>query len=209
MVTRNVNKSMRGVSLIEFMLASLMGSFALIIVGSIFIQNHSITAQRSQEILLLQNLSSIAQTMKEDVLLAGYDGINRMASRLSGSANILHVQNTPTLIGYVYRAQSGGSSAYRNVVYRREDESIKLCEKAQPNPLSVVSAADSGFGGYCYSLFDPAQISVRDFSVKREELTGASGVSSALTTITLGAALTNNPQVNYSLTFRIQQRNWQ
>lgn len=91
----------QGNTLIEFMIAALVGAMALAIVGTVFLSNQKAAAQRSKEIMLLQQMSSVMQQMKEDIQRAGFDGIATNSMMLSGSANILHQQ--ANMIGYVYR----------------------------------------------------------------------------------------------------------
>lgn len=213
MAIRNATRRLGGASLIEFMIAALVGAMALGIVGSVFISSQRSAAQRSQEILLLQNMTNVLQVMKEDLYQAGYGGVQRKSVLLSGATRIVHTEAAPPLLGYVYQVMSGASSAYRNVVYRQQSAAggtmeLKLCEKQQPAPLSVASAADSGFSGNCYSLFDARQISVMAFRARTETLV-SDRVSGAVTTVSLTAALTQNPSVSQSLSFHIQQRNWQ
>ncbi len=82
----------QGNTLIEFMVAALVGAMALAIVGTVFLSNQKAAAQRSKEIMLLQQVSSVMQQMKEDIQRAGFDGIAINSMMLSGSANILYQQ---------------------------------------------------------------------------------------------------------------------
>ncbi|HFD0509111.1 TPA: PilW family protein, partial [Vibrio cholerae] len=100
MVMISANKQ-KGNTLIEFMIASLVGAMALAIIGTVFLSNQKAAAQRSKEIMLLQQMSSVMQQMKEDIQRAGFDGISTNSMMLSGSANILFQQTNK--IGYVYR----------------------------------------------------------------------------------------------------------
>lgn len=54
----------QGNTLIEFMVAALVGAMALAIVGTVFLSNQKAAAQRSKEIMLLQQVSSVMQQMK-------------------------------------------------------------------------------------------------------------------------------------------------
>ncbi|MFG0888312.1 PilW family protein [Vibrio sp. CJQ_6] len=208
MAIRNATRRLGGASLIEFMIAALVGAMALGIVGSVFISSQRSAAQRSQEILLLQNMTNVLQVMKEDLYQAGYGGVQRKSVLLSGATRIVHTEAAPPLLGYVYQVMSGASSAYLNVVYRQESTALKFCEKRRVVPLTPASAADSIGSGLCYSLFDPRQISVTAFSARTDTLV-SDRVSGAVTTVSLTAALTQNPSVSQSLSFHIQQRNWQ
>lgn len=207
MVIQRARKKLRGASLIEFMIASLVGAMALAIIGSVFISSQRSAAQRSQEILLLQNITNVMQGMKEEMYQAGFDDINRTSVLLSGASSVVYTQSFPSVVGFVYRVESAGA-AYRHVVYRQDSTALKLCEKMRAAPLTPASAADSIVGDSCYSLFDPRQISVTAFSTDTDALSGGL-VSGAMTTVAITAALTNRPSVTQSLSFQIQSRNWQ
>ncbi|EOB4971864.1 PilW family protein [Vibrio fluvialis] len=208
MVIQRARKKLRGALLIEFMIASLVGTMALAIIGSVFISSQRSAAQRSQEILLLQNITNVMQGMKEEMYQAGFDDINRTSVLLSGASSVVYTQSFPSVVGFVYRVESAGAAAYRHVVYRQDSTALKLCEKMRAAPLTPASAADSIVGDSCYSLFDPRQISVTAFSTDTDALSGGL-VSGAMTTVAITAALTNRPSVTQSLSFQIQSRNWQ
>ncbi|MCG6507123.1 pilus assembly protein PilW, partial [Vibrio parahaemolyticus] len=90
MVIQRARKKLRGASLIEFMIASLVGTMALAIIGSVFISSQRSAAQRSQEILLLQNITNVMQGMKEEMYQAGFDDINRTSVLLSGASSVVY-----------------------------------------------------------------------------------------------------------------------
>ena len=70
----------QGTSLIELMVASVIGVFAISIIGSVFITGQRIATDKGIELLLLQNLTSTLQVMKEDIQRAGYDGSNGLSA---------------------------------------------------------------------------------------------------------------------------------
>ncbi|EGQ7693800.1 pilus assembly protein PilW [Vibrio vulnificus] len=187
-----------GSSLVEFMIAALLGGMALTIVGSVFISNQKSAAQRSQEIMLLQQMSIVMQQMKEDIQRAGFDGIATNSMMLSGSTTVLYLQSNA--IGYVYRKTSSQTSS---TLYRINDDMLEYCQHDSALPITVVSAATG-----CADLFDPKQIKVTRFSIDRNLLTGAS-VESAFVTISLDAQLNKNSSVSHALSLKVQQRNWQ
>ncbi|EJU9866097.1 pilus assembly protein PilW [Vibrio vulnificus] len=187
-----------GSSLVEFMIAALLGGMALTIVGSVFISNQKSAAQRSQEIMLLQQMSIVMQQMKEDIQRAGFDGIATNSMMLSGSTTVLYLQSNA--IGYVYRKTSSQTSS---TLYRINDDMLEYCQHDSALPITVVSAATG-----CADLFDPKQIKVTRFSIDRNLLTGAL-VESAFVTISLDAQLNKNSSVSHALSLKVQQRNWQ
>ncbi|MCD9211815.1 pilus assembly protein PilW [Vibrio cholerae] len=188
----------KGNTLIEFMIASLVGVMALAIIGSVFLSNQKAAAQRSKEIMLLQQVSSVMQQMKEDIQRAGFDGIATNSMMLSGSANILYQQ--ANMIGYVYRKNAGNTS---NTVYQINNNMLEYCQKDSASPQTVVSAATG-----CFDLFDPEQIKVTQFDVHRTVLSG-SAVESAFISISVAAELKNAPSISHAMSLQVQQRNWQ
>ncbi len=188
----------RGNSLIEFMVAALVGAMALAIVGTVFLSNQKAAAQRSKEIMLLQQMSSVMQQMKEDIQRAGFDGIATNSMMLSGSANILYQQ--ANMIGYVYRKNAGNTS---NTVYQLNNNMLEYCQKDSASPQTVVSAATG-----CFDLFDPKQIKVTQFGIAQSQLFGAS-VESAFISISVAAELKNDPSISHAMSLQVQQRNWQ
>ncbi|HAS8545050.1 TPA: pilus assembly protein PilW [Vibrio vulnificus] len=187
-----------GSSLVEFMIAALLGGMALTIVGSVFISNQKSAAQRSQEIMLLQQMSIVMQQMKEDIQRAGFNGIRTNSMMLSGSTTVLYQQSNS--IGYVYRKTSSLASS---TLYRLNDDMLEYCQHDSALPITVVSAATG-----CADLFDPKQIKVTRFNIERNLLTGVS-VESAFVTISLDAQLNKNSSVSQALSLKVQQRNWQ
>ena len=216
MVIRNVipkTPKQRGASLIEFMVASLVGVIALGIAGNVFVSGYKAAAKSSKELLLLQNMTSAVQQIKEDMHRAGFSGLNSSSSTLSGASNSIYTQTSPDMVGFVYRVAPSGSSAFRNVVYRHQPQVtgadlLKICEKSQPNPLAPASAANSGFRGNCYNVFDPKQITVNSFTAVMNPVNSAK-TSSAYTTISITASLLNDPSISQSMAIKLQQRNWQ
>ncbi|PNH81005.1 pilus assembly protein PilW [Vibrio diazotrophicus] len=209
MAIRSVIKNVSGSSLVELMIATLMGGMALVIVGGVFISNQRSAAEKAKEIMLLQNLTSVMQQLKEDVQRAGFDDDVAKSVMFSDSTEVIHIGGHNTILGYVYRVASRSSSEYLHVFYKYDSQTsrLMLCEKRNITPLSVVVATTSGVKGNCYSLFDPHQIYVTDFSVHRNLLENQS--KSALLTVRLSAALTRDISIRQSLEIKVKQRNWQ
>jgi len=206
MVIRRV--SQRGGSLVELMVASLLGLLVLAMIGSLMISMQRMLTERGLRLLLAQNLSSAIQQMKEDAQRGGYNGIEASSLMLSGADAVLHVESDPALLGYVYRVASSGNEAFRHVVYRLEEGKLKLCEKDQPDILTVVSAAVSGYQGVCFSLFEPAQIRVTAFRPTTQVLI-SNATRSGFTSITLEAQLAAKPAVSQAVSVALKHRNWQ
>ncbi|CAE6887834.1 PilW family protein [Vibrio alginolyticus] len=212
MAIQNVRTRQRGGSLVELLIASLLGLIALGIVGNVFISGKRTAAERGKELLLLQNMTSVMQQMKEDMLRAGFNGISSGSVTLSGASYAIYSQTSPDMLGFVYRVTSAGVNTYRSVVYKHQPQSgaadlLQLCEKSSPTPLTPASAADSGYLGVCFNVFDPTQITVDSFTVSMVNTTNNS-ISSAFSVVSMGASLFNDPNVNHIMAIKAQQRNW-
>lgn len=189
----------QGNTLIEFMIASLVGAMALAIIGSVFLSNQKAAAQRSKEIMLLQQMSSVMQQMKEDIQRAGFDDMGTNSLRLSGAPTVIYHELDK--FGYVYRQPAVSAS---NTVYRFEANKLRYCQDDTVLPLGVSDAISAN----CSDLFDSEQIKVTQFGIERSKLLGAS-VESAFISISMAAELKNDPSISHVMSLQVQQRNWQ
>lgn len=187
----------QGNTLIEFMVAALVGAMALVIVGTVFLSNQKAAAQRSKEIMLLQQVSSVMQQMKEDIQRAGFDDVGNQSMRLSGAVGVIY--RASNKIGYVYRKSSTKVS---NTTYQLNNDMLEYCQKDSASPLSVVSAATG-----CFDLFDPKQIKIDQFEISETPLSGQA-VNSSLMTISIMAKLKDDPNISNAISLQVQQRNW-
>ncbi|WP_060983333.1 PilW family protein [Vibrio splendidus] len=194
----------RGTSLIELMVASVIGIFAISIIGSVFITGQRIAKDKGIELLLLQNLTSTMQVMKEDIQRAGYDGSNGYSIKLSGATGTIQVSGG-VAIGFVYfREGSSASKDYRNIVYRKNGTKLQICEKG-----ITVSEAIPTFHQVtgCYSLFDDSLIDVDELSITSQVLEQNS-IKSTFTDISITASIPT-AGVSKSVSISVKQRNWQ
>lgn len=214
MVFRAVNfRNQQGVTLVELLVASLVGLIVLGTIGTVFIQGYKLTNERSKQLLLEQSLSSVMMQIKEDIHRAGFNADKGHSALLSGAVTSIHVDPEQELIGYVYRLESEGAESYRNVVFKREESTeseqgsmLKICEKLSSLPLTIEAAALSGGGGFCFNLFNPNQISISSFSV--ESQTVASEVTRArMVTLSLSGHLLARADHEYQVEAAVLQRN--
>ncbi|WP_235431370.1 MULTISPECIES: PilW family protein [Vibrio] len=211
-----MNKSHQtGASLVELLVASLIGVIVIGTIGSVFISGQKLVAHRGKQLLLTQNLSSTMLQIKEDIQRAGFNGVATSPAMLSGATSNLYIETQPGLVGYVYRVASSGTSAFRNVVFKREEsqvsnlgDSLKVCEKHTVEPLSVSSASKSGLGGFCFNVFNPKQISVSDFALHSQTVKGGEA-EMAMVTISISAYLVADSGISYQTGITILERNWQ
>ncbi|MEZ8883322.1 PilW family protein [Vibrio sp. 10N.222.54.F6] len=194
----------QGTSLIELMVASVIGVFAISIIGSVFITGQRIAKDKGIELLLLQNLTSTMQVMKEDIQRAGYDGSNGYSIKLSGASNTIQVSGG-VAVGFVYfREGSSASKDHRHIVYRKKGTRLQICEKG-----TLVSEDLLSFNEVtgCYSLFDDSLIEVDAFSVDAH-LLEQNSIKTTLTDISITASIPT-AGVSKSVSVSVKQRNWQ
>ncbi|WP_086775475.1 PilW family protein [Vibrio coralliirubri] len=199
-----VPSKQQGTSLIELMVASVIGIFAISIIGSVFITGQRIAKDKGIELLLLQNLTSTMQVMKEDIQRAGYDGSNGYSIKLSGATDTIQVSGG-VAVGFVYfREGSSASKDHRHIVYRKNGTRLQICEKG-----TLVSEDLLSFNEVtgCYSLFDDSLIEVDAFSVDAH-LLEQNSIKTTLTDISITASIPT-AGVSKSVSVSVKQRNWQ
>ncbi len=194
----------QGTSLIELMVASVIGVFAISIIGSVFITGQRIAKDKGIELLLLQNLTSTMQVMKEDIQRAGYDGSNGYSIKLSGATDTIQVSGG-VAVGFVYfREGSSSDKDHRHIVYRKDGTRLQICEKGMLVSDDLLSFNDVTS---CYSLFDDSLIEVDEFNINSQALEQNS-IKTTLTDINITASIPT-AGVSKSLSVSIKQRNWQ
>lgn len=199
-----VRSKQQGISLVELMVASVIGIFAISIIGSVFITGQRIAKDKGIELLLLQNLTSTMQVMKEDIQRAGYDGSNGYSIKLSGASNTIQVSGG-VAVGFVYfREGSSDNKNHRNIVYQKNGTKLQICEKG-----TTVSEAIPTFEQVtgCYSLFDETIMDIDEFNITSRVLERNS-IKSTLTDISITASIPT-AAVSKSVSVSIKQRNWQ
>ncbi len=201
-------KRISGRSLVEFMIAAMLGSIALIIVASVYVSAQKSAADKIKKILLVQSMSSVLQQLKEDVQRAGFNGDLLTSAKMTDSITVVNVDSENSRIGYVYKVVSNGGEKYRHVVYRLDvsGDNLVLCEKHHTELLSIAQASDSGFMGNCYSIFDSQQILVKDFSMEQQLLENVA--KSSFITLHLTAVLAREQTVEHRMEVKLKQRNW-
>lgn len=199
-----VPSKQQGTSLIELMVASVIGVFAISIIGSVFITGQRIAKDKGIELLLLQNLTSTMQVMKEDIQRAGYDGSNGYSIKLSGATDTIQVSGG-VAVGFVYfREGSSASKDHRHIVYRKNGTRLQICEKGTLVSEDLLSLNEvTG----CYSLFDDSLIEVDAFSVDAH-LLEQNSIKTTLTDINITASIPT-AGVSKSVSVSVKQRNWQ
>ncbi|MFW1145081.1 PilW family protein [Vibrio parahaemolyticus] len=204
----------KGVSLVEFMIASALGLISLATVGSIYVSGQRVIMERSKELMLLQNSESVVQMLKSDIQRAGFDGNDGHSIKISGSANTIYTLDDVDrgLIAYAYYiGVSGSAPLYKNVAYEQRvntPESLFVCEKKQITIWDVNDVVNLAGTGSCNTLFDKKVIHVNRFDLA-SELLESTDAKSALVAITLGTELKDATDIRTQQSFTTMQRNWQ
>ncbi|WP_372430217.1 PilW family protein [Vibrio alginolyticus] len=204
----------KGASLIEFMIASVLGLISLATVESIYVSGQRVIMERSKELMLLQNSESVVQMLKSDIQRAGFDGNNGHSIKISGSANTIYTLDDVDrgLIAYAYYiGVSGSAPLYKNVAYEQRvntPESLFVCEKKQITIWDVNDVVNLAGTGSCNTLFDKKVIHVNRFDLT-SDLLESTDAKSALVTITLGTELKDVTDIRTQQSFTAMQRNWQ
>ncbi|MEL7293273.1 MAG: pilus assembly protein PilW [Pseudomonadota bacterium] len=202
-----------GTSLVELLIATLLGSVVMAMVASVLIGGQKLVTEQAKQLLLVQNLASVALQIKRDMMQAGYNGESLHATYLTGESVIVKSAQSPSRLGYVYRIASSGNRAFRSVVFKHQlstetnlGSGLLLCEKERPHPPSFTQAAISGWHGNCFNLFNPKQISITAFSVDSQFVVNED-VAKQVVTLTLSAELVADNQVSHQLQVTIGLRN--
>ncbi|OED69066.1 pilus assembly protein PilW [Vibrio splendidus ZS-139] len=210
---RFVSTHIKGSTLVEMMVASVIGVVAIGIIGSVFITNQRVASKNSLELLLSQNLFSTTQMMKEEIWRAGYGSDSGISVKLSGAINTIYtnqVSADEAYIGFAY-LQDSVSSAYRNIVYQFKENKLNYCVGESGDLLAINEKPIGMLNGEvrmtCQSLFFERQIQVDALFVEAEELSTGSSVSQKVD-IELKASLVN-ADVSHEVRTSVVQRNWQ
>lgn len=202
-------RSQTGLSMLEVLVGSLIGLITLAVIGAVFVGGLRLASHNSKRLLLIQSLSIAMEQIKRDVRRAGFNDGQGVAVKLSGSLDTIYVDKENRQLGYVYRLLSSAQGTYRNVVFKHHTSSnssignqLKVCEKYSSTPLSITSAALSGWEGNCYNLFDPNQISITSFEVSSEVVSDDQHIS-----VGIVGHLLREPAVSHSAEIRVAGRN--
>lgn len=198
MVIRNVRQKQYGTSLIELLVASTIGLMILTLIGSIYLKGQKLYADRSQNLLLIQELNDALRFIKEEGYRAGFNGSSHYSAVLSGASNVIHVSGEQ--LSYVYKT-SELPDKWRGISIKYASETLKICTKSN---LSVIP--DIHFCTRFYSLLDTNIMTMTDFTLVQTSLNHS--VSSAYLSISATVKLKNTPH-QYSSKIKLMQRNWQ
>lgn len=197
MIIRSAKEKQSGTSLVELLIASTLGFIALILIGTVYIKGQSLYADRSQKLLLIQELNDALRFIKDESYRAGYNGESNYSAILSGASNIIHIDGSK--LSYVYKVEND-PEVWRGVSVKYESKTIKICTKS-----NLLEIPDINFCHRYYSLLDNGIIEVTDFSLEQTSI--GHSVSSATLSILTNAKLKNTAH-QYSSKIKLIQRNW-
>lgn len=197
MVIRSVRQKQCGISLIELLVASTIGIIVLTLIGSIYLKGQKLYADRSQNLLLIQELNDALRLIKEESHRAGFNGSSHYSAILSGASNVIHVSDDQ--LSYVYKT-SELPEQWRGISIKYASDTLKICTKSN---LPLIP--DIHFCTRFYSLLDTDIMTMTDFSLIQTSLNHS--VSSAYLSISATVKLENTSH-QHSSQIKLTQRNW-
>ncbi len=198
--TKLIKKHQQGIYLVEMMVAAVIGIMALLAVGSVFLSGQKLATDRSQRLLVLQNMSDALRYIKEDAQRAGFNGANGNSLLLSGATGV--ITTAADSLSYAYLTAGGKINL---VNFKGDVANHKLTVCVDPNITSVNTSINCTTGNY--SLMDDERVELTAFSVAASPL--GSSVSSAYITISMTADLKDGDGSKaQTMVAKIKQRNW-
>ncbi|AUI85446.1 hypothetical protein BS333_03095 [Vibrio azureus] len=213
-IANTTAKALKGASLIEFMIAALLGGLALSAISALYISANKSALMRAKDLMLLQNTASVMQAFKNDLQRGGFNGELGHSVTLSGANHSIYtlIDEQRILVAYAYYDEmSGNEPIYRNVVYERraeQPESLFICQKDMNRVWHIEEVTQLSGSRSCFQAFDSSQIELDKFTVSTQLLRGEQA-SSLLVNITLSTHLAGFEDKHTSQSFTIKQRNWQ
>ena len=198
MVIRSARQKQDGISLIELLVASTIGIIVLTLIGSIYLKGQKLYTDRSQNLLLIQELNDALRFIKEESHRAGFNGNSHYSAVLSGASNVIHVSGEQ--LSYVYKT-SELPDKWRGISIKYASDTLKICTKS-----NLSSIPDINFCTRFYSLLDTDIMMMTDFTLVQTSLNRS--VSSAYVSISATVKLKNTPH-QHSSRIKLTQRNWQ
>ncbi|MBA5763612.1 hypothetical protein H2O73_14710 [Vibrio sp. 404] len=203
MATHPAVSSVKGFTVIEFIVSAAIGGVALGIIGSIFISAQNVAHQKSQQLNLLQSLTSTFQTIEEDIQRAGFDSAQGQSLTLSGATSVI-TQNGGSEFGMAYYRQMVDNKNYRSLRYYLNDGKLILCEQGVLVKSEIKALTDIAS---CRSLLDQNIVQVTSFALSSTPLINTNATS-AIWHLSISAHTVDNAYQR-QLAVDIKQRNWQ
>nr|VVV03226.1 hypothetical protein AW0309160_00594 [Aliivibrio wodanis] len=197
MILNHARKKQIGTSLIELLIASTIGLITLMLVGNIYIKGQQLYADRSKNLLLIQEFNDALRFVKEETQRAGFSGDNIYSAMLSGATDVIHISGSQ--ISYVYQSDLSPVK-WRSVSIKHELEALKICTESNLPTIPNINSCTR-----FYSLLDENIIKITNFTINQTLL--GNSVSSAYLSLSATANLVDTTH-ELSSTIKIKQRNW-
>ena len=189
-------KGLRGLSVIELLIASVLGVLAIVMAVSSLITVQRVTSDKRDQVYLRQSLYDVLRYIGDDIRRAGFNAQKGESLKLTGHSSVFVVSDKR--ISYVYNNQ--GLYTLTSLVGDTQEKKLKLCTSTITSPPTL------GACSVYFSLLNEQRIRLTDFAVSLQPL--GEMQESALISISLSATLVNS-DYSESLMIKIKQRNWQ
>ncbi|HIF9161976.1 TPA: PilW family protein [Photobacterium damselae] len=190
----------KGFSLLELLISMSIGLIAIGIVGSLFLHGNKLSAERSKQLMLAQDMNDALRMLKEDVLRAGYNEGNGSSFIVSGASKIVTLSpSSGTTTCLTYGFHDGSKDYFRS--YYIENNKLKIYSTS----VSGTTLANGCSGGS--SMLDENQLKVDLFEVVEIPLL-TTNVTSQLLNIKLKVSTIDDAK-NMTKDIDVKIRNWQ
>jgi prepilin-type N-terminal cleavage/methylation domain-containing protein len=187
----------KGFSLVELLIALLLGSVLITMVISLYVSSVSVGAKNLKYSRLRADLQSIALFMEMDIRRAGYGGSEFMVA--SGASKTIDIANNHCIV-YSYKHSSTSNENKMGFRLSPSKDAIQFGTGVDPLAINCYSS------GYWQAISDNEFIKITQLDFMESE------VSSALTTmrsvqIDIKGELLTESEIEYSIRTRVQVRN--
>ncbi len=202
-------KKQQGLTLIELVTALSLASIVVLTLFSVLSGTLFSANEVQQYVLISEKLLNFHLMVEKELKRAGFSYNQEDPVTFSDQAQIVYVNPARTELGMVYQIHSSGEQAFRNIVflYSPGEKKLRLCDKYSSEPLSYEQAKFSSRAAACFSVFDPNQYVVTQFSILHQSLNSPFHTS-GITRVTIGLSSVKYPAVQQKIVLSVTQRNW-
>ena len=196
-------KADNGFSLIELLIALLLGSMLLAMVISLYVTTVSSGAKNLKYSRLRTDLQSIISLMETDIRRAGYGGSEFMVG--SGASKTVDSINSADKDCIVYYYNHDGSTSIRDankMGFRLNHDKHEIQFGTGVDPL----AANCYDSGYWRALSDKQFIKITSLAFTESEVSRASATMRSVQ-IDITGELVSESKAQHSITTKVQVRN--
>ncbi len=205
MAMQVVNKSSRGFSLLELLIALGLTSLTLIVMGTLFVSGHKAARHHAYQLMLANSINSALDMLVNDIRRAGFDDASGDSVKFAGASHSVLVAADGLSAAMIYRRHDVVSgSLYQYISYRFDNESLQVCETQTSLSHALL---DVNAIGPCYHVVDENNIRIRHFKFQAQEYSALR--AGMVITIEIDAELFEQPQIYYHLQRVVMLRNYQ